>query len=99
MPHHASPDPFSFLPAAAIPQDFWNVDASDPFVHCDRFFYGPMLQGRDGLGGCPCCGTGKAGIGGLKHHPGRCLILNCYYAAMADEGLTCLSGWNGLDEA
>jgi hypothetical protein len=40
------------------PQDFWNVDASDPMVHCARFFYGPMLQGRDGIGACPCCGTG-----------------------------------------
>ena len=27
-------------------------------VHCARFFYGAMLQGRDGLGACPCCGTG-----------------------------------------
>ena len=27
-------------------------------VHCARFFYGPMLQGRDGAGACPCCGTG-----------------------------------------
>lgn len=26
------------------PQDFWNVDASDPLVHSARFFYGPMLQ-------------------------------------------------------
>lgn len=28
------------------PQDFWNVPPSDPFVHCARFFYGPMLQVR-----------------------------------------------------
>jgi cellulose synthase/poly-beta-1,6-N-acetylglucosamine synthase-like glycosyltransferase len=34
------------------------VDAADPMVHCARFFYGPMLQGRDGIGACPCCGTG-----------------------------------------
>ena len=27
-------------------------------VHCARFFYGPMLQGRDGIGAAPCCGTG-----------------------------------------
>lgn len=40
------------------PQDFFNVDAADPMVHCARFFYGPMLQGRDGIGACPCCGTG-----------------------------------------
>jgi cellulose synthase (UDP-forming) len=40
------------------PQDFWNVPASDPLVHCARFFYGPMLQGRDGIGAAPCCGTG-----------------------------------------
>eukprot|EP00775_Hariotina_reticulata_P010775 gene10775-10931_t len=40
------------------PQDFWNIDASDPLVHSARFFYGPMLQGRDGIGACPCCGTG-----------------------------------------
>ena len=39
-------------------QDFWNVDAADPMVHCARFFYGPMLQGRDGIGAAPCCGTG-----------------------------------------
>ena len=35
------------------------MDAADPMVHCARFFYGPMLQGRDGIGACPCCGTGK----------------------------------------
>ncbi|KAF6262258.1 hypothetical protein COO60DRAFT_1677084 [Scenedesmus sp. NREL 46B-D3] len=35
------------------PQDFWNVDAADPLVHSARFFYG-----RDGIGACPCCGTG-----------------------------------------
>lgn len=40
------------------PQDFWNVPPSDPMVHCARFFYGPMLQGRDGIGAAPCCGTG-----------------------------------------
>ena len=27
-------------------------------VHSARFFYGPMLQGRDGIGAAPCCGTG-----------------------------------------
>ena len=27
-------------------------------VHCAHFFYGPMLQGRDGIGAAPCCGTG-----------------------------------------
>lgn len=27
-------------------------------VHCARFVYGPMMQGRDGIGACPCCGTG-----------------------------------------
>lgn len=41
-----------------LPQDFWNVSNDDPMVHCARFFYGPMLQGRDGVGCCPCCGTG-----------------------------------------
>ncbi|WIA40977.1 hypothetical protein OEZ86_004623 [Tetradesmus obliquus] len=40
------------------PQDFWNVSADDPLVHFARFFYGPMLQGRDGIGAAPCCGTG-----------------------------------------
>lgn len=39
-------------------QDFWNVAAEDPLVHFARFFYGPMLQGRDGVGAAPCCGTG-----------------------------------------
>ncbi|KAI8106252.1 hypothetical protein M9435_000798 [Picochlorum sp. BPE23] len=40
------------------PQDFWNVGSDDPLVHCARFFYGPTLRGRDGVGACPCCGTG-----------------------------------------
>jgi hypothetical protein len=47
------------LCACARVQDFWNVDASDPMAHCARFFYGPMLQGRDGIGACTCCGTGR----------------------------------------
>ncbi|KAK9789026.1 hypothetical protein WJX73_003117 [Symbiochloris irregularis] len=40
------------------PQDFWNLEKKDSVVHAARFFYGPMLQGRDGIGACPCCGTG-----------------------------------------
>lgn len=48
--------PFASL--VQTPQDFWNVDPSDPLVNCARFFYGPMLQGRDGIGACPCVGTG-----------------------------------------
>lgn len=40
------------------PQDFWNVSPSDPLMHAGRFFYGPQMQGRDGIGACPCCGTG-----------------------------------------
>lgn len=47
-----------FIGLLQTPQDFWNVDSEDPMVHCARFFYGPMLQGRDGCGACPCCGTG-----------------------------------------
>lgn len=47
-----------FVGLLQTPQDFWNVDSEDPMVHCARFFYGPMLQGRDGAGACPCCGTG-----------------------------------------
>jgi hypothetical protein len=47
-----------FVGLLQTPQDFWNVDSDDPLVHCARFFYGPMLQGRDGAGACPCCGTG-----------------------------------------
>ena len=47
-----------FAAMLQTPQDFWNVYADDPMVHCARFFYGPMLQGRDGAGACPCCGTG-----------------------------------------
>ncbi|KAL4547939.1 hypothetical protein Ndes2526B_g07156 [Nannochloris sp. 'desiccata'] len=47
-----------FAALLQTPQDFWNVESSDPMVHCARFFYGPMLQGRDGAGACPCCGTG-----------------------------------------
>jgi hypothetical protein len=34
------------------------VAAEDPLVHFARFFYGPMLQGRDGVGAAPCCGAG-----------------------------------------
>ena len=26
--------------------------------HRAAFFYGPMMQGRDGVGGCPSVGTG-----------------------------------------
>ncbi len=40
------------------PQDFYNVPPGDPFVHSARFFYGPMMQGRDGIDCSPCCGTG-----------------------------------------
>lgn len=47
-----------FAALLQTPQDFWNVDSDDPMVHCARFFYGPMLKGRDGAGACPCCGTG-----------------------------------------
>ena len=47
-----------FAAMLQTPQDFWNVYADDPMVHCARFFYGPMLQGRDGAGAAPCCGTG-----------------------------------------
>ena len=43
---------------ALLLQDFWNVAADDPLVHFARFFYGLMLQGRDGVGAAPCCGTG-----------------------------------------
>jgi cellulose synthase/poly-beta-1,6-N-acetylglucosamine synthase-like glycosyltransferase len=47
-----------FAALLQTPQDFWNVDKDDPMVHCARFFYGPMLMGRDGAGATPCCGTG-----------------------------------------
>jgi hypothetical protein len=57
------------------PQDFWNVQASDPFVHCARFFYGPMLQGRDGIGACPCVGTGV--IFRWARRPGRGSAVGC----------------------
>ena len=40
------------------PQDFYNLDSADALGHAARFFYGPMLQGRDGVGACPCVGTG-----------------------------------------
>ncbi|GAQ89401.1 cellulose synthase catalytic subunit [Klebsormidium nitens] len=40
------------------PQDFYNLEANDPFGNRARFFYGPMMQGRDGVGSCPCVGTG-----------------------------------------
>ena len=34
------------------------MEASDPMGHRAAFFYGPMMQGRDGVGGCPSVGTG-----------------------------------------
>ena len=52
---------WTLKPKAAFvqtPQDFYNLDAVDRLGHAARFFYGPMLQGRDGVGGCPCVGTG-----------------------------------------
>lgn len=65
---------FSDLMYLLLLQDFWNVSAEDPLVHFARFFYGPMLQGRDGIGACPCCGTGVVfrrdilvSIGGQAH--------------------------------
>ena len=48
-------------PAAGFvqaPQRFYNVARGDPLGHAARFFYGPMLRGWDGLGACPCVGTG-----------------------------------------
>ena len=47
-----------FASLLQTPQDFWNIAPDDPLVNGARFFYGPMLQGRDGIGACPCCGTG-----------------------------------------
>ena len=41
-----------------VPQDFYNVPWDDPFGHAARFFYGPMMQGRDGMNATPCVGTG-----------------------------------------
>ncbi len=41
-----------------LPQRFYNVPRGDPLGHASRFFYGPMLRGRDGCGACPCVGTG-----------------------------------------
>ena len=38
-------------------------------VHCARFFYGPMLQGRDGIGAAPCCGTGALACGARAAGP------------------------------
>ena len=43
-----------FLPRPPLPR----CPSCLPQVHCARFFYGPMLQGRDGIGAAPCCGTG-----------------------------------------
>ncbi len=41
-----------------LPQRFYNIPRGDPLGHASRFFYGPMLRGRDGCGACPCVGTG-----------------------------------------
>ena len=45
-------------PISLLCQDFYNVDKDDPMGHRAAFFYGPMMQGRDGIGACPCVGTG-----------------------------------------
>ena len=37
-----------------VPQDFYNVPWNDPLGHAARFFYGPMMQGRDGMNATPC---------------------------------------------
>eukprot|EP00898_Chlorokybus_atmophyticus_P002209 jgi/Chlat1/298/Chrsp1S08782 len=67
MPHfciQARDGKWRFKEKAAFlqtPQDFYNVEPSDPMGHRARFFYGPMMQasrGRDGAGACPCVGTG-----------------------------------------
>eukprot|EP00271_Cylindrocystis_brebissonii_P008042 TRINITY_DN22077_c0_g1_i1.p1 TRINITY_DN22077_c0_g1~~TRINITY_DN22077_c0_g1_i1.p1 ORF type:complete len:1726 (+),score=392.82 TRINITY_DN22077_c0_g1_i1:475-5652(+) len=55
--------PLAWVPRTKLafvqtPQDFYNVDKDDPMGHRAAFFYGPMMQGRDGIGACPCVGTG-----------------------------------------
>eukprot|EP00966_Prymnesium_polylepis_P241594 5587048-Prymnesium_polylepis.1 len=67
------------------PQDFYNIDGRDALGHAARFFYGPMLQGRDGVGACPCVGTGVIfrrdvlmSIGGQSYGS----ITEDYYTAM-----------------
>lgn len=39
------------------PQSFVGVPASDPLGQQYRYFYGPVMQGWDGAGCAPCCGT------------------------------------------
>jgi hypothetical protein len=48
----------SLVTAFHFVQDFYNLEGNDPFGNRARFFYGPMMQGRDGVGSCPCVGTG-----------------------------------------
>lgn len=50
--------PRTKLAFVQTPQDFYNVEQNDPMGHRAAFFYGPMMQGRDGAGACPCVGTG-----------------------------------------
>lgn len=39
------------------PQAFVGIPAHDPLGQQYRYFYGPVLQGWDGAGSTPCCGT------------------------------------------
>jgi len=39
------------------PQSFYGVPLNDPLGQQYRYFYGPVLQGWDGAGSAPCCGT------------------------------------------
>jgi len=39
------------------PQSFYGVPVNDPLGQQYRYFYGPVLQGWDGAGSAPCCGT------------------------------------------
>ena len=39
------------------PQDFYNIPPGDPFGHQARLFYGPIQQGKDGMGSAFYTGT------------------------------------------
>jgi len=52
-----------------------NMAADDPLANAGRFFFGPLQQGRDGLGAVCCCGTNVifrrdhlVAIGGQAYH-------------------------------
>ena len=68
-----------------VPQDFYNVPWFDPFGHAARFFYGPMMQGRDGMSATPCVGTGV-----IFQRQALLSIGGQSYGSVTEDYLTCM---------